>query len=261
VIATKGEVMSKRLILVVRRRRFALTAAGVLTVAALVGGVAYATIPNSEKVFTACMLKNVGTIRLIDPSLPPSSPMQHCTSLEAQVSWNQQGQPGSAGPPGPQGPTGPKGDKGEPGRGINSLEDLAGAPCRTPDFQGVVEISSTPLSARSASISLRCTIPNVAILTVHLTDPHDPNAGGGRVTGGPVDCELVAGTGNQTCVYIVPLGLQLTLTATPLSPNPEWESFFIQWGAIECVTPAPCTFTVTGDRTIVAEFSARQVSP
>jgi Collagen triple helix repeat (20 copies) len=97
---------------------------------ALVGGVAYATIPDSGQVYTGCMLKGVGTIRLIDTSLPTSNLMSHCTALETQVSWNQQGQPGSAGPKGatgaagatgatgatgPAGPSGPKGDTGDTG--------------------------------------------------------------------------------------------------------------------------------------------------
>ena len=43
---------------------------------ALGGGLAYATIPSSGgNVYTACMLKGVGTLRLIDPSLPSSNLM------------------------------------------------------------------------------------------------------------------------------------------------------------------------------------------
>jgi hypothetical protein len=38
----------------------------VLISAAIAGGVANATIPGAGKVYTACMLKSVGTIRLID---------------------------------------------------------------------------------------------------------------------------------------------------------------------------------------------------
>jgi hypothetical protein len=237
-------------------RRSAIIVAVAAAVLALAGGIAYATIPDSGKVFTACMLKNVGTIRLIDPSLPASSPMQHCTPLETQVSWNQQGQPGVAGAPGAQGPKGDQGERGEPGRGLGSLQDLAGLPCKTPDFDGVVELSSTPLSPKSASVILRCTIPNAAILTVRLEDPVIPNAAAGRVTGGPVDCELVAGSGVKTCVYVVPLGTQLTLTAMPLSPSEEWESTFAGWTAAECVGTEPCTFTVTRDTTVAAEFRA-----
>jgi hypothetical protein len=53
-------------------------AAGVGAVAALAtaGGIAFATIPGPGYVYSACMLKGVGTIRLIDkcsPSSPPGS--------------------------------------------------------------------------------------------------------------------------------------------------------------------------------------------
>jgi Collagen triple helix repeat (20 copies) len=105
------------------------TVAGAATVAALAlaGGIAYASIPDANKVFTACMLNGVGTIRLIDKSLPAGSPLSHCTSREAEISWNDigpQGPPGakgdtgSQGPDGPQGPngdTGPQGPQGDPG--------------------------------------------------------------------------------------------------------------------------------------------------
>lgn len=78
----------------------------VALVAAIAAGVAYAAIPDANKVYTACMLNNVGTVRLIDPSLPSTNPMSHCTSLETQIKWNQQGQ---------QGTQGLKGDPGSPG--------------------------------------------------------------------------------------------------------------------------------------------------
>jgi hypothetical protein len=70
------------------------------------GGIAYATIPDSNKVFTACMLKNVGRIRLIDPSLAASSAMSHGSSLEMLVSWSEQGGVGQSGPSGPPGSPG-----------------------------------------------------------------------------------------------------------------------------------------------------------
>jgi len=79
----------------IRRRAAAVSLAALA--ALLAGGIAYATIPDGNKVFTACMLKNVGTIRLIDPTLPSSNLMSHCSSLETPVSWNQQGQPGAPG--------------------------------------------------------------------------------------------------------------------------------------------------------------------
>src|SRR3954449_6308728 len=113
-----------------RRKRAIAAVAAALVAAAVAGGVAYATIPGDGTVYTACMLKNVGTIRLIDPSLPSGNLMSHCTSLETPVSWNQKGPPGAAGlageagaagkdgidgKPGADGKDGPKGDKGDPG--------------------------------------------------------------------------------------------------------------------------------------------------
>jgi hypothetical protein len=94
-------------------RRFLRLAILGVALFAMAGGIAYATIPGSAQVYTACMLKNVGTVRLIDPSLPSSNLMSHCTSLETQVTWNQQGQQG---PPGGTGATGPKGDTGATGQ-------------------------------------------------------------------------------------------------------------------------------------------------
>ncbi len=76
---------------------------------------AYATIPSSGNVYTACVLNHVGAIRLIDPTLPSSSLMSHCTAPETQVSWNQTGQPGPIGPQGPKGDTGAAGPPGPQG--------------------------------------------------------------------------------------------------------------------------------------------------
>jgi hypothetical protein len=85
---------------------------------ALGAGIASATIPDSSGVYTACKVNAIGTIRLIDPSLPNTSLMSHCTSLETQLSWNQLGQQG---PPGAQGP------KGDPGtNGTNGTDGAAG---------------------------------------------------------------------------------------------------------------------------------------
>jgi len=85
--------------------------AGVLAAVAIAvaAGIAYASIPNGSGTYTACMLRSTGTIRLIDPSLPPSSLLSHCTSIEAQITWNQ------TGPQGPQGPRGATGAQGSTG--------------------------------------------------------------------------------------------------------------------------------------------------
>jgi hypothetical protein len=100
----------------IQRRSVRLLAFGSVAVLVL-AGVAYATIPGSGNVYTACMLKNVGTIRLIDPSLPSSNPLGHCTSLEQQVTFNRTGQQGPAGPTGATGATGAVGATGATGPG------------------------------------------------------------------------------------------------------------------------------------------------
>jgi hypothetical protein len=68
-------------------------------------GVAYAAIPSSSGVYTACLYKNLGTIRLIDPSIQHASilPLGHCLSDETQITWGQTGPQGIQGPQGPQG--------------------------------------------------------------------------------------------------------------------------------------------------------------
>src|SRR3954453_16075907 len=99
-----------------RPSRRVLGASAVLFI--VLGGIAYATIPSSAGVYTACRLKEVGTIRLIDPTLPASNLQSHCTNLEVQFAFNTQGQqgvPGLKGDKGDRGAAGPKGDKGDPG--------------------------------------------------------------------------------------------------------------------------------------------------
>ena len=59
---------------------------------------AWAAIPSDGGVYTACMLKNVGTVRLIDKSLPANNLMSHCKpALETEISWNQKGEQGIQG--------------------------------------------------------------------------------------------------------------------------------------------------------------------
>jgi hypothetical protein len=86
-----------------------------VTTFALIGGVAYATIPGGDGVYTACRLNGVGTIRLIDPSLPKANLLGHCSNLETEIVWNKSGTPGPKGDPGAPGTKGDKGDPGVPG--------------------------------------------------------------------------------------------------------------------------------------------------
>ncbi|MBE2317004.1 collagen-like protein [Solirubrobacter sp. CPCC 204708] len=98
---------------------------GTVVALGVTAGIAYAAIPSGDGTIHACMLKEVGTIRLIDPG--KSGLQGKCSGLETKLTWNQKGQPGPAGPQGepgprgetgaagPQGATGPAGPQGEPG--------------------------------------------------------------------------------------------------------------------------------------------------
>ena len=109
-----------------RKRDLVAAAAGAVAATALAGGVAWAAIPGDGNVYTACMLKNVGTVRLIDKSLPPSNLMSRCKpALETEISWNQQGPQGIQGPgKGDVGPTGQPGPQGE--RGLQGEQGIQG---------------------------------------------------------------------------------------------------------------------------------------
>jgi len=56
---------------------------------AAAGGIAYASIPDAGGTYHACMLKGIGTIRIIDTD------KQRCnTALETEITFNQKGQDG-----------------------------------------------------------------------------------------------------------------------------------------------------------------------
>src|SRR5436305_13303193 len=114
------------------RKRLLGLAVGALVAAAIAGGVAYATIPGPGNVYSACMLKGTGTIRLIDKSLPSTNLMSHCTDKETEISWNQAGQPGPAGPQGAKGEpgaTGTNGTNGTDGVSVTTASEPAGTSC------------------------------------------------------------------------------------------------------------------------------------
>jgi Collagen triple helix repeat (20 copies) len=98
----------------------------VVAVVIAAGGVTYAAIPDSgTSVYHACMLKNVGTIRIIDPSLPSSNATSHCSSFETAITWNQQGPKGEPGIQGLKGERGIQGVKGD--QGIQGVKGETGA--------------------------------------------------------------------------------------------------------------------------------------
>src|SRR6266566_365655 len=89
---------------------------GAVVGAVLAGGAAFAAIPDSSGVVHGCYQKNVGNLRVIDPSAGAS-----CRPSEIAISWSQtgpqgpKGDTGATGPAGPAGPAGPKGDTGATG--------------------------------------------------------------------------------------------------------------------------------------------------
>ncbi|MCW2964615.1 MAG: hypothetical protein JWO17_1867 [Actinomycetia bacterium] len=101
-------------------------------------GIAYGAIPDGNGVYSACMLKATGTIRLIDPALPSSNLLSHCTTWEKLVSWSSvagglpgkdgtNGKDGAPGPPGTNGTNGTDGAAGLPGKdGTNGVTGPAG---------------------------------------------------------------------------------------------------------------------------------------
>ena len=142
----------------------------------------------------SCVSK-IGTVRLIDASLPATSPLQHCSAaLETEVTWNQagpQGKQGSTGPAGAsgaqgqkgdagaQGPAGPKGDKGDTGAqgpagpvaaggGLASFDEARGLPCNVgADKQGVLEIAYGSDTAQTVTVT--CKPTNYRTLTLNVS--------------------------------------------------------------------------------------------
>jgi hypothetical protein len=112
------------------RKRVGLVAAVSALVTAT--GIGYAAIPDADGNIYACM-RNTGTIRLIDKSLPTTSPLATCTSSETEVSWSKgaKGDTGAQGPPGPVGPAGPTGPQGP--RGVSLLEVVSDSSARDSD--------------------------------------------------------------------------------------------------------------------------------
>jgi hypothetical protein len=146
------------------KRLALITTAGI----ALAGGVAYATIPDSGGVIHACRLKGVGTLRAID-----SDAGQKCSSLEAELDWNQRG------PQGPAGSQGPKGDKGDPGeRGPSDITQWQAG-----QFVPLTTVGDPLAEVRSVQIAAGeyLVLGQVAL------------ASGAHSTPIGVDCELVVG--------------------------------------------------------------------
>jgi hypothetical protein len=87
-------------IVLLRGRRLVVVAAALF---AVLGGIAYASIPDAGGVYHACVMKN-GQLRIIDPSSD-----QCRASNESEITFNQQGQKGDPGSPGAPGQPGQPG--------------------------------------------------------------------------------------------------------------------------------------------------------
>ena len=110
------------------RGSIAMLAGGAVVLA--VGGVALASIPNSDGVIDGCYNSSSGALRVIDTS------SEACSFKETAISWNQQGPPGSPGgqgapgAPGAAGEQGPAGPQGSPGAGdVTAMGDEAYLTC------------------------------------------------------------------------------------------------------------------------------------
>ena len=131
--------------------RTAKLAIGVLGAIVLVlGGVAaYAAIPSSTGVFTACMTKSSGTIRLVEAT-------ETCRSSEQKVSWNQAGQPGTPGQDGQDGAPGEDGQDGAPGtNGTNGVSGYS--------MNSRFAIASDHIGLGSYTVSIFCPNARVAL--------------------------------------------------------------------------------------------------
>ena len=87
-------------------KRVRLVALATIAITLAAGGIAYASIPDSNGVVHTCYSQAQGTWRPID------YPTQKCKSGETQLDLNQTGPKGPPGPKGDTGPTGPTGPAG-----------------------------------------------------------------------------------------------------------------------------------------------------
>lgn len=90
-------------------RNLIAAAIGAMVVAAVAGGVAWATIPDAGGIIHTCYSQATGTWRPID------YPTAKCKSGETQLDFNQKGVKGDTGPQGPAGTSGPPGKDGTNG--------------------------------------------------------------------------------------------------------------------------------------------------
>ena len=142
----------------IRGLRHPRVAFAAIAIFAIAGGVAYAAIPDAGTgVYHACMLKNVGTIRIIDPE------RQRCsTSLEIEITFNKQGPTGNPGPTGPPGPPGPAGQDGEDGEDGQDGAPFSGT-FTSPNGQYSLSVTDSGIVLAGAGSTINLTSAGVAV--------------------------------------------------------------------------------------------------
>ena len=132
--------------------RPALVTLAIVAALLVVGGIAYASIPDGSGTIHACYQKNQGALRVID-----TDKAQTCSSSENALTWSQtgpQGQPGQQGPPGPTGPS-----------DVWSVDGY-GAGLKNLPFQTAVNLATTStLPAGSYFVQAETEIENIQSLT------------------------------------------------------------------------------------------------
>lgn len=202
---------------VVRRRTRTLWVVGGAAAVMVGSGVAYAAVPDAgTNVYHGCMLTGIGTVRLIDPSLPSSNPLSHCTKLETPISWNQTGTQGPAGPTGAtgatgsQGPAGPQGAKGDPGdtgpAGPQGPEGTFSGDFTSPNGQYEISVTDDGIKLTGPQTSVTLGAGSVAVNGEVVT------LDGGVST--QINGTLVTLNGNGNCEPVARAGDLVTVSST-----------------------------------------------
>ena len=189
-----------------RRSRWLLV--GAVLGSVLVGGAAFAAIPDSNGVIHGCYQKDVGNLRVIDPSAGDS-----CRPSEVPISWSQTGPAGPQGPKGDTGATGgagqgpkgdtgatgaqgPKGDTGATGpQGVPGNLALAGKSCPSGEVVTGFDAAGNPTCT---TVSVGPTCPANSTLTFTITA--SPVA---ALFSWPGGTETLALPGNSGCTVTV----------------------------------------------------------
>jgi hypothetical protein len=132
--------------------------AGLVVGAALVGGIAYAAIPDANGVIHGCVSNSTGGLRAVDPAASSPS-LSACKNNETAVDWNQQGPTGATGPAGP------------PGSGGALTYNVAPAPTHVTESPGPM---TDVLTFGPFTFSVNCNVDDNGTVTgtylVHSTD-------------------------------------------------------------------------------------------